>query len=182
MSIAASLEKNIVFWHEYPRQLVQDLSQAQLRWQPDAHDTSIIFALWHAYRSCDELVHGMVMRQPSVFASQGWGQRLPVATTGMTPFGNGLNREQIAAIDLGIEDVLDYAAAVGESIARYLAGLSDDDALAEVQLPFFKGVYANVDVMTRIETVAFFAIGHTSEHLGEVQMLKGLMGFKGAPL
>jgi len=30
--------------------------------------------------------------------------------------------------------------------------------------------------------VTFFAIGHTSEHLGEVQMLKGLQGMQGAPL
>ena len=30
--------------------------------------------------------------------------------------------------------------------------------------------------------IAFFAIGHTSEHLGEVQFLRGMMGLKGAPL
>ena len=36
--------------------------------------------------------------------------------------------------------------------------------------------------MSKAETIAFFAIGHTSEHLGEVQFVKGLMGMKGAPL
>jgi hypothetical protein len=36
--------------------------------------------------------------------------------------------------------------------------------------------------VSRAEAIAFFSIGHTSEHLGEVQFLKGLLGLKGAPL
>lgn len=51
-----------------------------------------------------------------------------------------------------------------------------------MKLPFFTGVYPGVDVLSKAETIAFFAIGHTSEHLGEVQFVKGLMGMKGAPL
>jgi hypothetical protein len=51
-----------------------------------------------------------------------------------------------------------------------------------VQLPFFAQAYPGYDHLTRAETIAFFAIGHTSEHLGEVQMLKGMQGLKGAPL
>lgn len=177
-----ALAKNITFWHWYPELLVRDLTPEQLRWQPDGHDTTIIFALWHAYRSCDELVHGVVMSRPSVFASGGWAARLPVAETGVTGFGNGLTREQIAAIDLGLDDVLAYASAVGESINAYLASISDDEAAEMVALPFFTGVYPEVDRMSRLETVAFFAIGHVSEHLGEVQMLKGMLGMRGAPL
>ena len=38
-----------------------------------------------------------------------------------------------------------------------------------VRLPFFTGVYEGVDVMSKIETIAFFSIGHVSEHLGEVR-------------
>jgi len=39
-----------------------------------------------------------------------------------------------------------------------------------------------VAVLSRVEAIAFFAIGHTSEHLGEVQFVRGLLGHKGAPL
>jgi hypothetical protein len=60
--------------------------------------------------------------------------------------------------------------------------MTDEDAQAEVRLPFFTGVYPGVDVMSKLETIVFFSIGHVSEHLGEVQMLRGLMGLKGAPL
>jgi|CXWL01.1.fsa_nt_gi hypothetical protein len=182
MSAGTAIKKNLTFWHWYPELLVEGLTPEQLRWQPEQHDTSIIFALWHAYRAEDELLHGMVMGRPSVFASQNWASRLPVEKTGATPFGNGLSRQQIGEIDLDVQEVMAYARAVGESEIEYLDSISDEEAAAEVRLPFFTGVYPGVDVLSKIETIAFFAIGHTSEHLGEVQMVKGLMGLKGAPL
>jgi hypothetical protein len=182
MNAGTVLAKNIIFWHWYPQLLIEGLSDKQLHWQPEHHDSSINFALWHAYRACDELVHGMALQKPSVHASQGWADRLPVAQTGFTPFGNGMTREQIGAVWLDAREIVEYARCVGVSIASGLEAMSDEDAAAEIALPFFTNVYPDVDRMSRIETIAFFAIGHTSEHLGEVQMLKGLMGLKGAPL
>lgn len=182
MAISIALKKNLEFWKWYPELLVQGLTPEQLAWQPEGHDTSILFAIWHAYRAEDDLIHGLVMQRPSVFASQGWAERLPVAQTGATPFGNGLSREQIGALRLDIDALLAYARAVGASEIAYLDSITDDEASVEVKLPFFTGVYPNVDVMSKMEALAFFAIGHTSEHLGEVQFVKGLMGMKGAPL
>jgi DinB family protein len=182
MAANAALARNITFWHWYPELLVQGVTPEQLRWQPEGHDTSMIFALWHAYRAADELVHGMVIQRPSVFASQGWSERLPVEKMGVTPFGNGASREQIGAIDLKVDDMLAYAKEVGAGINAYLASISDEQAAEEIALPFFTGVYQGVDRMSRAETIAFFAIGHTSEHLGELQFIKGLLGMKGAPM
>jgi len=182
MAANVALSKNLRFWHWYPELLVQGLSPEQLAWQPEQHDTSIIFALWHAYRAEDDLVHGMVMQRPSVFVSQNWAGRLPVTETGVTPFGNGLSREQIGRIRLDASAVVAYAQAVGESVLSYLASLSDEEAAVEISLPFFKDVYRDVDVVSRAEAIVFFSIGHVSEHLGEVQFVKGLLGLKGAPL
>jgi hypothetical protein len=176
------LSKNITFWHWYPELLLQGLTPAQLRWQPEGHDTSIAFATWHTYRAADELISGVVMQRPSAFASAGWGSRLPVEQMGVTPFGNGASRAQIGALDLDAGALIAYAKAVGEHINGYLDALSAEDAEAEIALPFFAGVYPGVDRLSKLEAVAFFAIGHTSEHLGEVQFLKGLLGLKGAPL
>ena len=177
-----ALTKNVELWHWYPELLVRDLTPEQLRWQPERHDSTVIFALWHAYRACDELIHGLVMRRPTVFASQGWATRLPVEQTGATPFGNGLSRADIAAIDLSTDDLLAYARAVGASVVAYVNAITDDEAAEEVALPFFSEAYPGYDRLSRIETIGVFAIGHVCEHLGEVQMLRGLMGLKGAPL
>jgi hypothetical protein len=182
MAANAALAKNITFWHWYPELLVQGLTPEQLRWQPEGHDTSILFAIWHTYRACDELVHGVVMQRPSVFVNEGWAERLPVEKIGVTPFGNGASRAQIAAVDVPIADLLAYAKAVGVSINSYLESITDAQAAQELALPFFTGVYSEVDRMSRAETIAFFAIGHNSEHLGEVQFIKGMLGMKGAPL
>ena len=95
MSVGDSLRKNLQFWHWYPRLLCEDLSEEQLHWQPENHPNHMMFAMWHAYRSEDEIVHGLLMRRPSVFVRDGWASRLPVAEPGNPPFGTGLNREQI---------------------------------------------------------------------------------------
>ena len=176
------LEKNLEFWHWYPRLLVQNLTDEQLRWQPESHDTSIIFALWHAYRAEDDILHGMLMGKAGVFARDGWAGRLPVGDKGVTAFGNGFTREQIGRLELGTAAVLDYAEAVGRSIATYVRDMSEEEAATSVPLPFFASVYPMLDTMTKGEMVAFFSIGHVSEHLGEVQFVKGLLGLKGAPL
>lgn len=182
MTATVALAKNLAFWHWYPELLVKGLTREQLRWQPEGHDTSILFATWHTYRAADDLVHGLVLQRPTVFLKDNWSARLPVLETGASAFGNGLTREQIGALDLDMGEVCAYAKAVGASIASNLAAMSAEEAAAEIGLPFFATVYPGYDRMSKLEAITFFAIGHTAEHLGEVQMVKGLLGLKGAPL
>ena len=181
MNVGDSLRKNLEFWHWYPRLLCRDLTEEQLHWQPDGHPNHMMFAMWHAYRSEDDIIHRLLMGEPGVFATQGWSQRLPVAEPGKPPFGAGLNREQIAAVRLRLADLLDYAEAVRASIQHYADGLSEEEGAQEVPLPFFQPVYPMLDSMSRAEVLSFFCIGHTAEHLGEVQYIKGLLGLTGAP-
>ena len=182
MNVGDSLRKNLEFWHWYPELLCQGLSEEQLHWQPDGHANHITYILWHAYRSEDDIIHGLLMGKPGVFHRDGWAARLPVAFTGDTAFGNGLTREQIAAVRLPLNDLLEYARAVRDAIQEYADGLTAEQAAEAVQLPFFKEVYPGFEVLSRVEVLSFFCIGHTAEHLGEVQYVKGLMGVKGAPL
>jgi len=182
MSATAAIVRNLAFWHWYPELLVEGLTAEQLRWQPEGHDTSINFAIWHSYRAADELCHGLVLQRPSVYSAGNWAERLPVAETGVTRFGNGLTRDQIGRLDFDAEQLVSYARAVGESISEWVTGASDKEAAEEVALPFFAGVYPGYERMSSLEAIAFFAIGHTAEHLGEVQMIKGLLGMRGAPL
>ncbi len=182
MSVGDNLRKNLQFWHWYPRLLCEGLTDEQLHWQPDAHPNHMMFAMWHAYRSEDEIIHGLLMQKPSLFARAGWAERLPVAAPGKPPFGTGLNREQIAAVRLNLDDLLDYAEAVGEEIQIYADSLSEGEAAQQIPLPFFQPVYPMLDSMSRAEVLSFFCIGHTAEHLGEVQYIKGLLGLTGAPM
>jgi hypothetical protein len=175
------LSTNIAFWHA-PAIFIKGLTPDQLHWQPENHDTSIMFALWHAYRSSDDLVHGLLLRRPTVFASQGWASRLPVGETGRSAFGNGMTRDQIGSLRLDLPELCAYASAVGASINAGLDALTPEDAAAEIALPFFTDVYPGYDRMSRLEAVAFFGIGHVAEHLGEAQLVKGLMGLQGALL
>jgi hypothetical protein len=182
MSVGDSIRKNLDFWHWYPRLLCEGLTEEQLHWQPEGHPNHIMYILWHTYRSEDDIIHGLLMGRPGVFHREEWAARLPVAVTGDTPFGNGLDRADIAAVRLSLDALLEYADAVRASIQEYADSLTPEQAAETVQLPFFKDVYPGFDVLTCAEVLSFFCIGHTAEHLGEVQYVKGLMGMKGAPL
>ena len=182
MAAIDALKRNLQFWHWYPELLLKDLTAEQLRWQPEAHDTSVAFATWHTYRAADDLCNGFVIGRPSVYASGGWAKRLPVSEAGASGFGNGLNREQIGRLAFAGSELVAYAKAVGESLVEWVSNASEAEQDAEVNLPFFATAYPGYDKMTKLEAISFFAIGHTAEHLGEVQMVRGLMGLKGAPL
>ena len=176
------LRKNLDFWHWYPRLLCEGLTDEQLYWQPEQNNNHIMFAIWHAYRSEDDIIHGLLMQKPGVFANNGWAERLPVAQPGEPPFGTGLNREQIAAVRVDLDTLLEYADAVRVSIQAYADSLTPEQANEEIPLPFFADVYPMMDKASRIEVLNFFCIGHVAEHLGEVQYIKGLLGLTGAPL
>jgi hypothetical protein len=162
--------------------LCEGLSEEQLHWQPETNPNHITFALWHAYRSEDEIIHGVLAHRPSLFTREGWASRLPVDEPGEPPFGTGLTREQIARVRLPLPEILAYAEAVGKAIQDYADGLSDEEGREMIPLPFFTAVYPMLDSVSRAEVLSFFCIGHTAEHLGEVQYIKGLLGMKGAPL
>jgi hypothetical protein len=181
VSVGDSIRKNLYFWHWYPQLICKDLTEEQLHWQPETNPNHMTFALWHAYRSEDEIIHQLLIQQPSVFMRDGWAKRLPVAEPGTPPFGTGLSREQIAHVHLPLDAIIEYAEVVGKAIQEYADSLSEADGAVDVPLPFFEGVYPLTSA-SRAEVLTFFSIGHVCEHLGEVQYIKGLLGLQGAPL
>ena len=102
MSVGDYLRKNLHFWHWYPRLLCEGLTEEELHWQPETNPNHIVFALWHAYRSEDEIIHSLLARRQSVCTRDNWAARLPVKEPGNPPYGTGLKRDQIARIRLDL--------------------------------------------------------------------------------
>jgi hypothetical protein len=148
----------------------------------DVHGTDYCIGFSTAITRGVQFIHNLLIHQPSVFTRDGWAARLPVAEPGAPPFGTGLTREQIARVRLPMADLLEYATAVGEAIQAYADTLDEEEGAEEVALPFFTPVYPMIDRVSKAEVLTFFCIGHTAEHLGEVQYIKGLLGLTGAPL
>lgn len=182
MSVGDFLRKNLHFWHWYPRLLCEGLSEEQLYWQPENNPNHIIFAIWHAYRAEDDIIHQLLMRRKSLLVTGDWASRLPVSEPGNPPYGTGLSREQIAAIRVDPETLFSYAEAVGHAIQDYADSLSEAEGAVKIPTPWFQTTYPMLDEMSRAEILNFFCIGHVAEHLGEVQYIKGLLGLQGAPL
>jgi hypothetical protein len=182
VSVGDSLRKNLHFWHWYPRMLCEGLDDDQLFWQPEKNPNHTIFAIWHAYRAEDDIIHQILIRRKPIFVTQGWEERLHVADPGNPPYGAGLNREQIASVRVHPETLFAYAEAVGQAVQEYADGLSEADGAEKIPTPWFQTTYPMLDQMSKAEILNFFCIGHVAEHLGEVQYIKGLLGLKGAPL
>jgi len=182
MTPGDSLRKTLEFWHWYPGMLCEGLTEEQLHWQPENHNNHITFAIWHAYRSEDDIIHRLLIGSDTIFVTDGWADRLPVAEPGEPAFGTGLNREQIAAVHLDLPTLLEYVDAVGKSMQEYADSLTEETAAEELPLPFFASVYPIIDKLSRFEILNFFSVGHVAEHLGEVQYIKGMLGLRGAPL
>ena len=173
------MRTNVRFWHWYAHLITEGLTDEHLRWQPADHANNIAFTLFHPFRSED----GVVARQagrPTVYESGGWSKRLPLPD-GVESVG-ALNRAQIAALAFRRDDLLDYVDVMRDSLLAYLDDLGEEQATEEIELPGFQRSYPGFGRMSRLDLLAFMAIGHVCEHLGEVQYIKGLMGLRGAPM
>ena len=81
MSVGDTIRKNLDFWHWYPQLICEGLTEEQLHWQPEAHPNHMMFAMWHAYRSEDDIIHGVLMGRAPVFVTEGWAERRRRLTT-----------------------------------------------------------------------------------------------------
>ena len=181
MNATDALAKNLQFCHWLPRYLMQDLTHEQLHWQPDDHDNTIGFAIAHAFRTNDDLLHRLLIDGPTFFEAQGWAGRLPGTESGERAFGQGYTREHVAAVEVDPAAIGDYAEALGAYLTGWLDARTPEDLLAPSELPRWKDFYEPFAVTATIDRFAFLAVGHTMQHLGEVQMLRGRLGLKGGP-
>jgi len=180
MHLRDVLDTNISFVHWFAEFLVKDLTVEQLHWQPSAGSHHIAFALWHTIRTEDDFIHGFLQQKPTVWIEGGWAERLGLPSSAQ---GTGWTAEQVA--EMRIVDVggfLEYMRAVDAAVLEYVRSLDDAKANEKIALPFFEGAYPMLKEMSRGELLAFLCIGHNTEHLGEIQYLRGLQGLKGAPL
>ena len=162
----------------YPGLVCDGLSEEQIHWQPDGHQNHIAFTLWHALTVNDRVLSRVVMGTPPVFETGSWAGRLPASQD----FAGELDRERLSQFKLETTSLLAYSDAVRDQILGYVVGLSEEDAVEQLDFSFFEAAYPGYGSMNRLDAITFFAVGHLGEHLGEVQYIKGLMGLQGAPL
>jgi uncharacterized damage-inducible protein DinB len=165
-------------------EIVMDLSEQQLRWQPDLHAPPIGFHLWHMARWADRVQATL----PTMSAALGerlgqggevwisqqlaeqWGlqnQQLGYGQTGME-----LGDDMAAELQLPPKaDLISYARQAFAAAERTFSAM--DDQLLQERGP---------DVYGRTNSVAYVLLlhlSHASRHLGTIEGLRGVQGLRG---
>jgi hypothetical protein len=168
--------------------MVDELSEEQFQWRPSPGPQSIGWNLWHIARWDDYFAEVLVAGTPSLSSigppRQIWKSRevarrwgLDPAALGLEEGGTYLTDQAAAAITLpSKKDVIDYATEAFDHLDRVLPEL--DDSLLEKILPSIKTESFPDDYSYGDNTQEFLI--HAYEHLGTMQALKGMLGFRGS--
>jgi len=155
--------------------VVDGLSDEQLAWRPAPRAHSMAWTLWHLARCADKFA-AQVGNTPEIWLREGlaakWG--LAEILFGSNGLGTGVDDEIAATLRPPAKDPLvDYArrsfAALDAVVDRF-----DGEAVAREQTTFY------FDEPAAIGRAFVTSIAHENRHLGELDYVKGLLGFRGS--
>lgn len=176
-------------------QLLQNLTEAQIRTAPMAGVNTVAWLVWHMARTEDVVVNRMLADGRQVFEAGDWGRRLGVT---VREFGVGMGADEVRAIsgrvDLGALQA--YWAAVGDGTERVVAGFQpgDLDAViapdhvqrvidAEGIIPMLPWIcdlaHASWSGKTKAFMLGYYGYGHNLLHFGEGLAIRGMMDHAG---
>lgn len=161
------MRQTLEFVHRGFRGAGDGLSDEQLHFVPEGQSHSIAWCMWHGARIEDLFFQQIFQGKPSEWDTGGWA-----AKTGLPEKGFGTNQPADEARNLRIgslDEFRAYQGKVAELADSYLAGLSDDDLSREVRL--------GERVETLGQSINLHLVIHLNGHRGEINLLRGMMGF-----
>ena len=145
---------------------VDSLTYEELTWRPGEEANPIGFILWHQVRCEDTYIQTLIRRQPQVWVSEKWYQRLNLSDD---PWDNGndYTAEQVADFPVPEpKDLLGYAEAVRARAMACLEEISPDKLDEEIQPPEFWG--------DNLGKLFSYMLCELTQHIGQIAYLRGL--------
>ncbi len=148
---------------------LKDINAEQVNWNPPGNAVSIGFNAWHVMRTSDNIVNFVLRKTPPIWMAQGFMEKLGLPKVEQ---GTGMSLEDAHAITISdVELLRDYGKAVGEDAVAFLKGVSPG-ILEEVQMIRPLGEMPKWRVFRQV------VMTHGFMHLGEINALRGQMGFR----
>jgi hypothetical protein len=160
--------------YRWVREVVTDLSEEQLRWQPNSTTPSIRFHLFHIARCADNLTQLLTGADQEVWYAEGTATRwsLDPAALGLGENGAMVNDEVAMLLPLpGREELLAYCDRVLAAADDALAAVGDEQISQSI-------TEADGQVCSLGESIAD-QLSHTARHLGMIECLRGMQGLRG---
>ncbi len=171
--------------------IYEQLQENDLRAMPHGMN-SIAWNIWHMARAEDVGLNRLVTEGEQVFDREGYMAKMKID---IRHFGTGMNAEEVRQLSMQIDlDALrDYHEKVGEQSLKVFANLEqirldeklDQDYLHQVMIE--EGVLhrdalwveAFYQTKARSWFLAHMGLTHSFEHLGQIMLIRKLLGHKG---
>ena len=145
----------------------EELDDEQLHFVPEGQSHSIAWCMWHGARIEDLFFQQLFQGKPSEWDANGWAERCGLPAKG---FGTNQPADEARALRIGnIEAFRAYQAKVADLSGAFLSGISDADLGREVKL--------GEKTETLGESINLHLVIHLNGHRGEINLLRGMMGF-----
>ena len=148
---------------------IAELTDEQLHWRANDRGCPIAFALWHYYRTEDNIIQFVLQRKSTVWLDNGLDERFGLHRTAQ---GTGMSLEDAQSVRLPRDEFLKYMNDVAAATQAYLGGL-DDEALTAMT------TVKPLGEMPLSGAIGMMCLTHGFTHLGEIQHLRGLQGLRG---
>ncbi|HEX6032706.1 MAG TPA: DinB family protein [Tepidiformaceae bacterium] len=162
------MKQTLEFIHRGFRGAPEGLSDEQLHFVPEGQSHSIAWCMWHGARIEDLFFQQIFQGKKSEWETGGWAAKTGLPEKG---FGTGQSNEEAHAVRISSLDTFkDYQARIESLSAEYLSSLTEADLEREVQL--------GPERKERLgESINLHMVIHLNGHRGEINLLRGMMGF-----
>jgi DinB superfamily len=156
------------------QEVVSDVSEEQLRWQPNPTTPSIRFHLFHIARWGDVLLQRLTGADRQLWHAEGiadrWG--FDPMGLGVSESGEMLDDETAMALPLPERVVLlAYCDRIFAAADQALAAIGDEDMR--------RAVTDSDGASTSLSASIAGQLSHTARHLGMIECLRGIQGMRG---
>ncbi len=167
MTAVDYMKDSLDFLHRGFRQAAEGLSDEQLHFVPEGQSHSIAWVMWHAARIEDLFINQVFQRKPAEFDSGGWAEKTGLPEKG---FGTGQSPEDAAAVRIkDLQAFDDYRERVIAQSEEFFNNLNDGELTREVKL--------GERTEQLGESINLHLVTHLNGHRGEINLLRGMMGF-----
>jgi DinB superfamily len=152
---------------------IEDLTEEELHALPFPTSNSIGVQAWHIFRTTDNLIQFAFYRDPTVWLAknldEAWGMPRNEQGTGM-PLDDAQHMRFPSAAALA-----DYGRAVREAVVPRVEAMDDEFLLGTTPAR----VMGQVTERRRSDTVGGVLVTHLNQHLGQIIVLRQLLGKPG---
>lgn len=168
MAAVDFMKQTLDFVHRGFRGAPDGLSLEQLHFVPEGQSHSIAWTMWHGARIEDLFFQQLFQGQRHEWETGGWAEKTGLPEKG---FGTGQSTEDAATMRIADLDAFKaYQAKLAELSGAFLDSISDGDLAREVKL--------GQRFETLGESINLHLVIHLNGHRGEINLLRGMMGFE----